>query len=187
MFKLKNLVNQKGAAHISDKTTETKSALQIMSLSRLQKDFSEYEDVEGCVFDQVDPKNFYNYKLTISPTEKLYKGASFDFSVECPEDFPNHPPKVMCLTPIYHPNIDLDGHVCLSTLRLDKDWSPLVTLNHVVYGLYSLFLEPNPNDPLNEQAGELMKRDYNGFVEQLNKTLKGGEFFGKEFPTNLKE
>jgi len=51
---------------------------------------------------------------------------------------------------VYHPNIDLDGNVCLNILR--EDWKPVLTINAIVYGLQYLFLEPNPDDPLNKEA-----------------------------------
>ncbi len=51
---------------------------------------------------------------------------------------------------VYHPNIDLEGNVCLNILR--EDWKPVLTINAIVYGLQYLFLEPNPDDPLNKEA-----------------------------------
>ena len=39
---------------------------------------------------------------------------------------------------VYHPNIDLEGNVCLNILR--EDWKPVLTINAVVYGLQYLFL-----------------------------------------------
>lgn len=51
---------------------------------------------------------------------------------------------------VYHPNLDLEGHVCLNILR--EEWNPILTLNSVLVGLLFLFLEPNPGDPLNKGA-----------------------------------
>jgi hypothetical protein len=39
---------------------------------------------------------------------------------------------------VYHPNIDLDGNICLNILR--EDWKPVLTVASVVYGLNFLFL-----------------------------------------------
>lgn len=41
------------------------------------------------------------------------------------------------LLQIYHPNIDLEGNVCLNILR--EDWKPVLNINTVIYGLYHLF------------------------------------------------
>lgn len=53
-------------------------------------------------------------------------------------NYPHEPPKVKCETPVYHPNIDLEGNVCLNILR--EDWKPVLTVNSIVYGLQYLFL-----------------------------------------------
>ncbi len=39
---------------------------------------------------------------------------------------------------MYHPNIDLEGNVCLNILR--EDWKPVLSINSVIYGLQFLFL-----------------------------------------------
>ena len=58
--------------------------------------------------------------------------------------------RVLSLTQsqIYHPNVDLEGNVCLNILR--EDWKPVLNLNSVMVGLQYLFLEPNADDPLNK-------------------------------------
>lgn len=38
---------------------------------------------------------------------------------------------------MYHPNIDLEGNVCLNILR--EDWKPVLNINTVIYGLNLLF------------------------------------------------
>lgn len=53
---------------------------------------------------------------------------------------------------IYHPNVDLEGNVCLNILR--EDWKPVLNLNSVIVGIQYLFLEPNADDPLNKGMQE---------------------------------
>ena len=42
--------------------------------------------------------------------------------------------------------------------------------------------EPNENDPLNKEAGEVMRRNLEEFKETVRKTLKGGNYKGESFP-----
>ena len=80
-----------------------------------------------------DPNDILNFTLTIEPDEGMYKGGSFHFNFTINQNFPHEPPKVKCTQKIYHPNIDLDGNVCLNILR--EDWKPVLNLNAVIVGL----------------------------------------------------
>ena len=128
--------------------------------------------------------DIFNYKITITPQEGMYEGGKFVFSAEYPPNYPNNPPKVKCLTQVYHPNIDLEGHVCLSILRVGNspdNWDPTRTFGDLTNGLFLLFIDPNPNDPLNIEAGDMMRGNREEFEKLVRKTLKGGKFFGKYF------
>ena len=93
------------------------------------------------------PDDILNFTLTIEPDEGMYKGGSFHFSFTINQNFPHDPPKVKCTQKIYHPNIDLEGNVCLNILR--EDWKPVLNLNAVIVGLQVCgrtwsFWEDNP-------------------------------------------
>lgn len=100
--------------------------------------FSDLAELEGTLgrtmktsFPNKD--DILNFTLTIEPDEGMYKGGSFHFSFAINQNFPHDPPKVKCTQKIYHPNIDLEGNVCLNILR--EDWKPVLNLNAVIVGL----------------------------------------------------
>lgn len=43
----------------------------------------------------------------------FYKGGNFNFTFAVNPNYPHEPPKVRCTQKIYHPNLDLEGNVCL--------------------------------------------------------------------------
>lgn len=86
----------------------------------------------------------------------IYAGYTFRFSMKMSLDYPLESPVVRCLTAgVFHPNIE-GGAVCLSILRLG--WTPVMTIFMVVVGLLHIFIEPDPEDPLNEEAAEALRR-----------------------------
>eukprot|EP00397_Hematodinium_sp_SG-2012_P028482 GEMP01029991.1.p1 GENE.GEMP01029991.1~~GEMP01029991.1.p1 ORF type:complete len:189 (+),score=25.26 GEMP01029991.1:177-743(+) len=146
---------------------------------RMQKEMDELELAPQVriFFPQKD--NIMQFQIQISPDESYWKGASFVFSVAIPPLYPHEPPKVKCETKVYHPNIDLQGSVCLNILR--EDWKPVLSISSVVYGLLHLFLEPNPNDPLNHEAAEVLRQSRADFNRIVARTLRGCSINGEYF------
>lgn len=75
------------------------------------------------------------------------------------------------MTEIFHPNIDLDGNVCLNILR--EDWRPVLSISSIIYGLQFLLLEPNTEDPLNKKAADQLLTDPQRFSENVKRVAKG--------------
>ncbi|GMF06405.1 unnamed protein product [Ambrosiozyma monospora] len=118
-------------------------------------------------------------KLVITPDAGYYEGGRFEFDCQIPEEFPNKAPEFHCIPKIYHPNIDLQGHVCLNILR--NDWKPTLTLQLVFAGILHLFLQPNPNDPLNKDAANDLAKFPKKFEEHVKESLHGGYVDGEKF------
>eukprot|EP00922_Rhytidocystis_sp_ex-Travisia-forbesii_P032385 GHVS01048119.1.p1 GENE.GHVS01048119.1~~GHVS01048119.1.p1 ORF type:complete len:181 (-),score=37.44 GHVS01048119.1:54-596(-) len=114
---------------------------------RIQKEVSELELPLCCQVTFDNPNNLLTFVAAISPEEGFWHCATYRFAFAVPPNYPHDPPKVKCSPKIFHPNIDLDGNVCLNILR--EDWRPVFSIATVVLGLLHLLLKPNPNDPLN--------------------------------------
>ncbi|XP_009618791.1 putative NEDD8-conjugating enzyme Ubc12-like [Nicotiana tabacum] len=140
---------------------------------RLHKDITELNLPRSCTISFPGGKDkLMNFEITIKPYDGYYAGGKFLFSFEVPSIYPHEPPKVKCKTKVYHPNIDLEGSVCLNVLR--EDWKPVLNINTIVYGLYHLFTEPNPEDPLNTDAAAVLRDRPELFKSNVRKAMYGG-------------
>lgn len=147
---------------------------------RLQTELSELELPPNCAIDFPDANDLMKFIITIRPDEGYWRDAKYRFSFSIKALYPHEPPKVKCETMVYHPNIDLEGNVCLNILR--EDWKPILSISAVVYGLLHLFLEPNPNDPLNQEAADTLKTNKAEFSRIVMRTLRGGAHQDRVFP-----
>jgi ubiquitin-conjugating enzyme E2 M len=161
-------------------TTKSKSKGQIY----FERELGELTKLSPAPITFEDKDNIMKFKVTVTPAKDSYWfGGKYEFEIEIPEDYNTAAPKVHCLTKIYHPNIDLSGNVCLNILK--EDWKPVLEVVDVVNGLIFLFLEPNPNDPLNHEAATVMRDNLDQFVANVKKSLKGNSVGGETYPKFL--
>lgn len=169
MIKLFSLKAEKEQAKADTDAPKTRIA---PGMIRMQKDMSELKLEKGCglVFPNGED-DLMNFKLSIAPIDGMYKGGKFVFDFKVPKSYPHDAPKVLCETTVFHPNIDMEGHVCLNILR--EDWKPVLTIQSVIMGLQFLMLEPNADDPLNKEAANLLAENARKFEQMVRETFKG--------------
>ncbi|XP_039351786.1 NEDD8-conjugating enzyme UBE2F isoform X2 [Mauremys reevesii] len=139
--------------------------------------FSPYNFQGTCKVNFPDSNKLHYFQLTVTPDEGYYQGGKFQFEIEVPDAYNMVPPKVKCLTRIWHPNITETGEICLSLLREHSidgtGWAPTRTLKDVVWGLNSLFTDLlNFDDPLNIEAAEHHLRDKEDFRNKVEDYIK---------------
>ena len=136
---------------------------------RIQKDIAELDGGDVAQIKFPNANDLTKFNVIVTPDTGFWKGATFHFTFTRPAMYPHEPPKVHCDTKIFHPNINLEGNVCLNILR--QDWKPVLDINAVIYGLIYLFYEPNPDDPLNKEAAQLYRDDIMMFGRHVARTL----------------
>lgn len=86
--------------------------------------------------------NLLSWTATIEgPDDTPYAGLTLKLSLSFPSNYPYAPPEVLFKTPIYHPNFDFSGRICLDILK-DK-WTAAYNIQTVLLSLQSLLGEPN--------------------------------------------
>lgn len=101
----------------------------------------------------------------VGPVDTPYQDLALKLSFEFPPNYPYSPPTVLFRTPIYHPNIDFSGRICLDILK-DK-WSAVYNVQTVLLSLQSLLGEPNNASPLNNEAAQLWDSDMDEFRKKV--------------------
>lgn len=149
---------------------------------RVQKDISELNLPKGATVNFIDGKDkLMHFQITLRPEEGLWRGGAFLFDFRIDPSYSHVAPKVKCHTKVFHPNLDLEGNICLNILR--EDWKPVLTINSIVYGLNFLFLDPNPDDPLNKEAAEAFMKEPSNFERQAQQAItRGAHINGSYFP-----
>ncbi|KAM7250555.1 hypothetical protein ACFE04_022438 [Oxalis oulophora] len=130
---------------------------------RLHKDISELNLSKSCIMSFPNGKDdLMNFEVSIKPDDGYYLGGTFLFTFQVSPIYPHEAPKVKCKTKVYHPNIDLEGNVCLNILR--EDWKPVLNIN----------TEPNHEDPLNHDAAAVLRDNPKMFESNVRRAMAGG-------------
>ncbi|CAH1785981.1 unnamed protein product [Owenia fusiformis] len=92
----------------------------------------------------------------IGTDDTPYAQGVFKLEIHIPERYPFEPPKMKFVTPIYHPNIDSGGRICLDSLKMPPKgaWRPALNVSTVLTSIQQLMNEPNPDDPLMTDISE---------------------------------
>lgn len=147
-----------------------------MNIIRIKKDFEELlneitkglqmenkdsayveDDPKNSVFDIKDPKKMLSFSVLLrGPKDTPYQGGLFKLHFSIGPKYPFGPPEVKFGTKIYHPNVNGDA-ICIDILK--QSWSPLLNITRVILSISALLGSPNENDPLNGEAGRMIRTD----------------------------
>jgi ubiquitin-protein ligase len=141
---------------------------------QLNDDPSEYFSC-GLINDDV-----FHWRCTvIGPSSSPYEGGMFPAELKFPKDFPNSPPEMKFVCPMFHPNIDgKTGKVCISILHEPGDdpneyesrgerWLPVHSIESIVVSVISMLLDPNVESPLNVEAAREFKNDRRSYERKV--------------------
>lgn len=114
------------------------------------------------------------WKSIMRPSpSSIYHDTDLELVIYIPENYPYNPPRIEFITPVYHPNINASGSICISTLG--KDWSPALTIEKTLLSIMSMLDEPNPNDPLRPDVAVLYESDRDHYIEMVRNVCEANK------------
>jgi len=183
----------------------TKKKASALTVSRrsifLLRQFGKGEQLDlpdNCIMEFPDAKRddtigtcadkYKRFVVHFKPETGYYAGGEyrFEFDVRDVPDYPERPPKVTCLTRVWHPNIALDGRVCHNYLQANEaygsgcGYTSALGLSHLVLAVLTMFDISkdhhsdsfNPADPLNTEAAQQFSRDESAFERTVRQYVK---------------
>ncbi|XP_057304225.1 ubiquitin-conjugating enzyme E2 T-like isoform X2 [Hydractinia symbiolongicarpus] len=115
----------------------------------------------------VDNKTTHLKAGIIGTSDTPFEGGLFMLDIVIPERYPFEPPLMKFITPIYHPNIDSNGRICLDLLKMPPkgDWKPALNISTLLKSIQLLMSNPNFDDPLMVDIANEFRSDKRFFRE----------------------
>lgn len=90
------------------------------------------------------------------PKGTPYEGFLFELNIKFPDNYPNSPPQVECITPIYHMNIS-GKNICVSSIK--GDWTKAKNISNVLVSIFYILCVPKPDDAYLGELASLYNKD----------------------------
>jgi ubiquitin-conjugating enzyme E2 C len=147
-------VNGAAAARPKEQGAEQPSIDSKGQLKRLQSELGQLMMSGDPGISAFPGESLLRWTGTIEgPDESVYAGLSFKLNISFPADYPYSPPQITFASPIFHPNVDQNGAICLDILQ-DK-WSAIYNVRTTLLSIRSLLTDPNNQSPLNTMAAQM--------------------------------
>ncbi|TGZ64327.1 hypothetical protein CRM22_006438 [Opisthorchis felineus] len=137
------------------------------SSARLQKELATLKNASNQrIFRNVvvDDSNMRHWTGYIVPEEPPYNKGAFKIEIVFPAEYPFKPPKLLFKTPIYHPNIDENGQVCLPIIQSDN-WKPATKIEYILQALVAMLHSPETERALRSELAEEYMKDMKKFMK----------------------
>lgn len=91
---------------------------------------------------RVSPSRLELCSAANDPADTPFEDGSFRLTLSFTDAYPNKPPTVRFVSKMFHPNIYMNGELCLDILQ--NRWSPTYDVAAILTSVQSLLNDPNP-------------------------------------------
>jgi ubiquitin-conjugating enzyme E2 D/E len=143
---------------------------------------------------QIDENSLDAYYILLQPTGGHYKGHIYILEMKTRHSttclFPFTPPLIKFVNKIWHPNISVNGSICLDILKNPDKWSAQNSIETLISSIILLMDCPENSDPFNAEAVKIFKlceKKYKDAIVGLNICNQTNELYNECFkPYDLK-
>jgi len=162
----------------------------------LQNQFKKIQSdpVEG-IFVELNNDNLFEWRVFIEgPKDTFYENGIFQLLMKFPNDYPMSPPVVQFTSEFWHPNVYMDGKVCISILHPpghdemsgelpEERWLPTQTVTTILLSIISLLSAPNISSPANVDASVEWRKEKDAYRKRVAQLA---EKANKNVPSHIK-
>lgn len=109
--------------------------------------------------------------IIAGPPDSPYEGGIFFLQFRIPNGYPLQPPKCRFVTRVYHPNVGMNGEICMNVL-MKTQWNPVWSLWDLLLAMMIILDEPNEKDFLVQEVAHVLKANRKQFEENASEWTK---------------
>ncbi|EDO06421.1 putative Ubiquitin-conjugating enzyme E2 2 [Babesia bovis T2Bo] len=137
----------------------------VQDISKITKD-----PPEGCRAEPFPDNMMVCHAIIRGPKDTLWETGTFHLLMKFTEEYPTKPPCVKFISKIYHPNVYLDGRICLDILQ--NQWTAIYDISSILLSIQSLLSEPNIKSPANSEAAKKLETDKIAYDKNVLKCVE---------------
>ncbi|CAF3816796.1 unnamed protein product [Rotaria sp. Silwood1] len=122
--------------------------------------------------DETPPSGDWIITGRLLPNCDIYKDGSIRIQLIIGPEYPFKAPKVLIRSPIYHPNIDRNGEVCLELLSNITSWTPTTSFISIIEEVTKIIDEPSNDNIKHPEAASLFNTNRKEYERIASETFK---------------
>jgi ubiquitin-protein ligase len=151
---------------------------------RIPKEYDKLtsDPIDNVIFD-MNESNILEWTFVIfGPKDTPYEGGTYQGKLTFPKEYPLKPPQVQFTSKLFHPNVYMDGKLCISILHEGSDdtgyehelerWRPINNIRTVFISIISLLSDPNPDSAANIDAAKLWRDNREAYNQRIKNEMK---------------